>query len=213
MLEPLSLERHSFLEQATARYQANLDSAREFFQGRGTLFATATALRLGVVADPMPGHEQYEGCLAIPYLLHDGRVAQIRYRCLGMHDCKEQQHPKYRTEAGDDARLYNTPVLFRAGSEIHVTEGELDTVTLTQCGFHAVGMPGAMNTKAHHLRLLAGFSRIFVWGDGDDAGREFAARVRKTHRRATAVHLPQGEDVTSMYVKAGQDGLRALVEG
>lgn len=209
-MEPLSAERLSFLEQATARYEKSVDLAKEFSQARGLLHATARLHRLGVVADPMVGHEQYQGRLCLPYLLHDGSVVQLRYRCLGLHDCKVEGHPKYLTEPGDDVRLYNTPALFTAGDEIHVTEGELDAVTLSQCGQSAVGMPGTQTVQAHHLRLLAGFSRIYVWGDGDDAGREFAARVRKTHRRATAVRLPQGEDVTSMFVKGGAVALHDL---
>lgn len=210
-MEPLSAERLSFLERATSQYQENLDLAEGFCRARGLLRGTGTAFRLGVVAEPMSGHEAYEGRLAIPYLLHDGRVVQLRFRCLGMHDCKEEGHPKYLTEPGDDARLYNTPALFDAADEIHVTEGELDAVTLSQCGQFAVGLPGAQHTAPRHMRLLNGFSRIFAWGDGDEAGREFAAKIRKTHRRATVVPVPRGEDVTSLYVKGGAEALQSLL--
>lgn len=210
-MEPLSSDRVSFLVTAARSYATNLDSAKEFLQARGLLRGTAERFQLGVVAEPMAGHEMYVGRLAIPYSLYDGSVVSIRYRCLGIHDCKAEGHPKYLTETGDDARLYNTPALFTAGEEIHVTEGELDSVTLSQTGQSAVGFPGVSSVKPHHLRLLNGFSRIYVWGDGDDAGREFVARIRRTHRRAVGARLPEGEDVTSLFVKEGADGLRRAI--
>lgn len=159
----------------------------------------------------MSGHEWYRNRVVIPYSLYDGTVVSLRFRCGSDHDCKEAGHPKYLTEGGDITHLYNSPALFEPGDEIHLCEGEFDAMILSQCGRLAVASPGSQVTPAHHLRLLAGFSRIYVWGDGDDAGREFAARVRKTHRRATAVRLPQGEDVTSVYVKQGVEGLLDLI--
>lgn len=210
-MEPLSSDRLSFLQTAATTYASNLDSAKDFLQARGLLRGTAEQFRLGVVTDPMLGHEVYTGRLSMPYSLYDGSVVSIRYRCLGLHDCKEAGHPKYLTEPGDDARLYNTPALFDAAEEIHVTEGELDAVTLSQCGQWAVGFPGVQSVKPHHLRLLNGFSRIYLWGDGDEAGKAFVLNLRRTHRRAVAARLPAGEDVTSLFVKEGAAGLRAAI--
>lgn len=210
-MEPLSSDRASFLAMAAETYAANLDLAKEYLRARGLLRGIAERFLLGVVTDPMPGHEMYQGRLTLPYVLNDGTVVSIRYRCKEIHDCKELGHPKYLTEPGDDARLYNTPALFAAGQSIHVTEGELDAVTLEHTGWPAVGFPGVQSVKPHHLRLLAGFSQIYVWGDGDEAGQDFVTRIRRTHRRAVGARLPAGEDVTSLYVKDGADALRRAI--
>jgi len=59
--------------------------------------------------------------------------------------------------------------------------------------------------------MLAGFSRIYVWGDPDDAGAAFMQRVCKALRQAKAVNLRDG-DVTETYLAGGADALLALIE-
>jgi hypothetical protein len=203
-----------FLKEATARYEKNLDSVADLLRSKGSLHATAVQFRLGAVADPMPGHERFLGMLAIPYILYDDTVVSLRFRCPIAdpdHSCKEAGHPKYLSEADDESRLYNTGALFRAQDVIHVSEGEGDCRTLEQAGWPAVGFPGVQSVKRHHLRLLNGFTRIYVWGDGDDAGAEFSRRIRKSHRSATIARVPTSMDVTTLFVKEGFEGLKRAI--
>ena len=58
--------------------------------------------------------------------------------------------------------------------------------------------------------MLAGFSRVWVWGDPDDAGAEFTARVCRALRSAKGVRLRHG-DVTDTYLAGGTDALLALI--
>ncbi|MFI7315501.1 toprim domain-containing protein [Streptomyces venezuelae] len=151
------------------------------------------------------------GRLAIPYLAHDGHPLTIRFRCLEDHDHRAYRHGKYNTLKDDPPRLYGVDAIHAAGDEIHVTEGELDAITLRRLGLHAVGVPGAALWQPRHRRMLAGFSRVWVWGDPDEAGAELVTRVCRSLRSARGVRLRDG-DVTETYKAGGADALLSLID-
>lgn len=158
----------------------------------------------------MPGHGSREGWLSIPYLRHDDEVLSVRFRCLEDHDHGSYQHGKYMSVKGDRARVYNVKAIHEAEDEIHVSEGEFDALILNQVGMPAVAIPGADGWQGHHRRMLAGFQRVYVWGDPDDAGAEFIAAVCRSLRNARPVQLTAG-DVTETYLHVGgAQALRAL---
>jgi DNA primase len=200
-MEPLSASFKSALEEATSRYQANLDSAQEYLTGRGISPDTAMAFRLGVVSAPITGHEQYAGRLAIPYLGLDASVYGLRFRAMN------GEEPKYTQLAGIPTRMFNVRAIHRPGDTLHVTEGELDALILEQAGFSAVGVPGATNWKRHHSRLVAGFTKVFIWGDGDKAGAQFARTVNESMNNGVVVNLAPGMDVNDLYLSEGVEGL------
>lgn len=199
------------LEHATARYELAISDAEGFLQRRGISAGAAGTFRLGVVRDPLPEHEQYEGMLCIPYVIAEGQVVQLRFRCLADHKCSELGHGKYQTVSGDRGRLFNVPALLGSAKDLHVCEGELDCVTLTQIGLNAIAVPGVKLWKPHHRVMCSGFERVFVWGDGDQAGQEFSHTIRNDLRGAMPVKLPYGEDVNSLFVQHGPDVLRGLL--
>ncbi|WP_280837795.1 toprim domain-containing protein [Micromonospora sp. A200] len=214
-MRPLSASQRETLEEATRAYQDQLTvAAVQHLQGRGLGKAEADTFRLGVVVDPYPGHSKYRGMVAIPYLDRDGRPLSIRFRCLEEHNHRDFFHGKYNTVKDEPARCYNIGAIHRAGDEIHVTEGEFDAIVLNKIGLPAVAFPGANNFKPRHRRMLAGFSRIWVWGDPDDAGAEFTNRICRSLRQAKGVRLTEG-DVTETYMAAGQnaDVLLAALNG
>lgn len=182
-----------------------------YLRGRGLDQEDARTFRLGVVADAEPGHGRFTGMLAIPYLLHDGTPLALRFRCMEEHDHRAHFHGKYNSMTGVPTRVFNTGAVFKADDEIHVTEGEFDAIVLNRIGLNAVAIPGAKAWKGHHRRMLAGFSRVYVWGDPDDAGAEFAAKVTSQMRTAHAVRLEAG-DVTDTYLAGGREALLALIE-
>ncbi len=134
----------------------------------------ARLARLGVVAEPEVGHEQYQGRLAIPYVTKTG-VVDIRFRSLN-----PAVEPKYMGLTGAETKMYNVTDVERAGDFIGVCEGELDTLTMSACvGIPCVGVPGANSWKKHYTRLLADFERVFVFADGDQPGKEFASSLAR----------------------------------
>jgi len=157
----------------------------------------ARLARLGVVAEPEPGHEQYTGRLSIPYITKTG-VVDLRFRSLN-----PAVEPKYMGMVGSDTRMYNVLDIERAGDWIGICEGELDTLTMSRLiGVPCVGVPGANSWKKHYTRLLADFERVFVFADGDAPGREFANSLAR-ELPVTTVSFGDGEDVNSAYTKYG----------
>lgn len=149
--------------------------------------------------------------LAIPYLGRDGQPLTIRFRCLEEHDHRALKHGKYNTVTDDIPRMYGIDSVHQAGGTIDVAEGELDRIILRKIGLHAVAIPGASLWQGRHRRMLAGFNTIRVWGDPDDAGAQFTARICRSLRNAKGVRLLDG-DVTDTYMQGGAKALFDLIK-
>jgi len=203
----LTSAQRSLLEALTERYHANLDLAEDYLAGRGITEDAAGTARLGVVDEPLEFDADANGnYLSIPYLTRAG-VVSLRYRCIRDHNCNDYHgHSKYRTRAGDRARIYGVDYLVSAGPAICVTEGELDALILNQLGYPAVALPGAQTWKAHYYRLFEDFHRIVVFADGDNAGNSFAETWLHYFPRSTEVaRMEAKEDVNSMFLLYGED--------
>jgi len=201
------------LEEAVQSFQDQLTvDAAKYLRERGIGQAEALIHRLGVVTNPLPGYGKFRGMLAIPYLDKDGHPLTIRFRCLEDHDHRAAFHGKYNSIKDDPSRVYNIKAIFDAKDEIHITEGEFDTMILTKIGLPAVAIPGAHGWQYHHRRMLAGFSRVYVWADGDDAGAEFGSKVMASMRTARVVRVDSGMDVTEMYLRDGADALLSRIK-
>lgn len=156
--------------------------------------------------DPMLGHEQYQSRLSIPYITRSG-VVDLRFRSI------DSSEPKYLGLSGANTHIYNTKGYFRAGNSIALCEGEIDTITLDYgCNIPAIGVPGVNNWKKHYTRLLADFERVFLFSDGDQAGTDFAKNLSRELSNLIVVHLPEGQDVNSMYVEKGQSYFQEKIE-
>ena len=198
----LSRSQKILLEKATSHYEQHLPLAEEYLLHRGISLEIAERIRLGVVADPLPGQEQFINRLAIPYITPTG-VVDVRFRSMG------PEEPKYMGMAGTSTRLYNVNALHTAGNFIAVCEGEIDAITLSySCGIPAVGVPGANAWKRHYGRLLADFETIYVFADGDQPGTDFAKSLSKEFNSVIIMQMPDGEDVNSCYVRYGSQYIR-----
>ena len=210
-LQPLSDSQLEILETATASYQASINAgAARYLLDRGIDRELAATARLGVVADPEPGHGHVRGFLSIPYLDPQGRPVSMRFRCMENHEHRDFHHGKYMSLAGEPSRLYGVESIVEADDEIHVTEGELDRLILRSLGLPTVGVPGIDAWMPHHRRMLAGFSRVWVWGDPDDAGAKFVSHLTRVIRSARGVKLRVG-DVTDTYLQGGERAILELI--
>lgn len=200
-----SVLQRQLLGQATDKYAEQLSVAEDYLARRGITEAAARSARLGVVVDPEPGHEQFIGRLSIPYITKTG-IVDIRFRSLN-----PAVEPKYMGMLGAETKMYNVLDIEKAHDYIGICEGELDTLTMSACiGIPCVGVPGAQSWKKHYTRLLADFSRVFVFADGDQPGREFASSLAR-ELPVTIIGCPDGEDVNSLYVKQGGEYFRDKV--
>lgn len=160
--------------------------------------------RLGVVDEPLPGHENYKGRLVIPYLTKTG-VVDVRFRAMGESDVK------YLGLPGAKTHLYNVLSTFNAQDSIAVCEGEIDTITLNKCGIPSVGVPGVNNWKKHYTRILQDFETVYVFADGDQPGADFAKNLARELSTVTVIQMPDGEDVNSVYCKGGPNAIRQRI--
>lgn len=207
----LSNEQRRSLEEATMRYLGNVHVAEAYLMSRGITLEVAAGYALGVVVDPLPGHDLFEGRLSIPYLTNAGPV-NMKFRCIKHHDCKASGCPKYIAWPGLDTNLYGVQSYARAEDFMCVTEGELDALTLNMLGIPSIGIPGASNWKPHWNKVLDDFAIVYVFSDGDAAGKEFAKRL-VAEVNAVNIKMPEGEDVNSMYLKEGAQYLRNRIKG
>lgn len=114
---------------------------------------------------------------------------------------------------GIGTRLFNTRAIAQASDIICITEGEFDAMILEQCGYPAVAVTGANSWKGkrHYPKMFTGFSRIFAFGDGDDAGKKFNKEIFDSMLNVTMVRLPEGKDVNDVYLEGGADAVTALM--
>lgn len=201
-----STSRRESLTKAAKFYHSALQEAEEYLAERGITLEQATKARLGVVLEPLTGHEQYLNRLAIPYLTRSG-VVDIRFRSMDLSE------PKYMGLTGATTHLYNVGAFFRAAGQMCICEGEIDTITLDMaCDIPAVGVPGVNNWKPHYSRLLQDFDKVFLFADGDSAGSDFGKFLAKELGNITVVNMPDGEDVNSMYRQHGAEYFKHKIE-
>jgi DNA primase len=187
------------LLQATQRYAGTIELATEYLSSRHLSVEEANIFHLGVVADPLPGHEPYKGRLAIPYITPSG-VVDIRFRAMHNED------PKYMGLVGAKTTMFNTKACFVADKYICVTEGEFDCIMMGVKTQHpTIGIPGANNWKPHYAKILDDFEIVIVLADGDAAGLEFGKKISRELGNVNIISMPEGEDVNSMMVKRGSD--------
>ena len=195
----LSSSQKNFLLQATQRYAAKIELAEQYLLSRQLSVEEARVFHLGVVEDPLPGHEAYTGRLAIPYITPSG-VVDIRFR--GIHN----EDPKYMGLVGAKTTMFNTQACFVADKYICVTEGEFDCIMMTVKTMHpTIGIPGANNWKPHYAKILDDFDTVIVLADGDAAGLEFGKKISRELGNVNIVSMPEGEDVNSVMIKRGSD--------
>ncbi len=202
-MRPTTASQREVLTAAAWRYREALTpDVLEYLEARGLNRQAVDTSLLGVVSNPEPGHPQWGTWLSIPYQRHDGQVVGMRFRCL-TSGCEHEHHGKYMSVKGAPVRTYGISCIHDAEDVIHVCEGELDSLVLRQAGMMAIAIPGVDAWMPRHKHMLAGFSKVYVWADPDEAGLDLVNRVTRSLRQATPIRLTHG-DVTETYL-AGVD--------
>ncbi len=208
-MQKLSESQRKYLWDATSQYRESLPGSlgEEYLASRG--IPAKTAFGLGFVAEPLPGHEMYRGCLAIPYMRwsqwRGWNVASIRFRRL------DGGKPKYMTAPGDKPRLFNTHALTKYSKDMSIAEGELDAVTAELAGVPTVGVPGAQMWRPYFRELFMGYRNVNILADGDEAGLDFARQVARTLPNARIIPMPDGSDVNDLVMREGKEALLSRI--
>ncbi len=202
----LSNSQKEFLQRSVRVYAQDVGLAEEYLKGRGLTLEDVAPFWIGVVNNPLPGHEQFKGRLSIPYITPTG-VVDLRFRSLS------DEEPKYLGLPGATTTMFNVNALFYAKKYICVCEGELDTVIMsTKTTHHTIGVPGASSWKPHYTRILDDFETVIVMADGDSAGQGFAQKIIRELSNVRIVQMPEGEDVNSMYQKNGVEFINERIK-
>lgn len=200
-----------FLGSAVEQYYSDLagsNVAQDYLKSRGITGASAQYFRLGYVGNPLPGHEQYSGKLAIPYLTRSG-VVSLRFRRIDDGD-----GPKYLGLPGDTLRAFNVNALHKPGQRVCITEGEIDCITAHQAGLATVGLPGVASLREYTHRLFAGYQVVFILADNDDKGQgnQFAEKIAALVQNSRIILMPEGHDVNSFVMENGPEALLDRLE-
>jgi len=186
---------------ATQQYAGHINQAEQYLLTRQLSVDEAKLFHLGVVVDPLPGHEAFAGRIAIPYITPSG-VVDIRFRAIN------NEEPKYMGMIGAKTTMFNTQACFVATKYICVTEGEFDSIMMSVKTVHpTIGIPGANNWKPHYGRILDDFDMVIVLTDGDNAGAEFGKKIVRELPNANIIPMPDGEDANSVIIKLGKEWL------
>ncbi|WP_168059822.1 toprim domain-containing protein [Candidatus Manganitrophus noduliformans] len=142
------------------------------------------------------------GFLLFPYRL-DGRVHLLKGRCvLTKEEAKERRVRRFVTTERAGI-FYNQEALKGAGT-IFLCEGEVDTLTLLQVGYPAVGIPGTGSFNQRWFDLLAG-KRVVLSLDSDRAGKEASVYLSEEFEKRGIAHLKldlaHGKDVNDCYLE------------
>ncbi|WP_241838888.1 MULTISPECIES: toprim domain-containing protein [unclassified Streptomyces] len=202
--------------------------AEEYLVARG-LGEGAKKWLPGFVGDSVTvGHEQYRDHLVIPYLRPAGTkfIATVRFRCLSdrcvkdsdgqYHFLKGQKedhgsHSKYQTLPADTPRLYNTAALIVSSPYVAISEGEFSAWAVELDGIPSVALQGVSAWKDHFDRAFAGYEKVFLLGDGDEAGKSMNKKLAERLPNGVPVQFPDGEDPDSLRRQYGDGSIRQLL--
>ena len=211
-MQPLSQSMRTSLEQMVAAAERNAGHL-EYLQGRGIDRESIADFRLGFVDDR---DSEYNGFVTIPYLMPDGHPVAVKFRNLD-----PDGKPKYLNIGGSGSRLFNPRAFHQDVDCIHVTEGEFDSIILSQCGFTSVAVPGATqwrdsedDKRASRWRtLLKDYDTVYVWADNDTAGKGLYEAISDSLTNAVRVKFPvEFKDVNEYYLACGSDAILECVK-
>lgn len=195
------------MESALANYQEQLkddDDAQAYLsQTRGLSAAKQAYFRLGVVNEPVAGHEFYRGRIVIPYLTRAG-VVGMKFR-----DQTGQANAKYLNLPRQAARIFNPEAFFSDKPYIAISEGEIDAMTAHSRVLPTVGMPGVSSWQEWFMRPFDGYECIYVLSDNNDKGQgtAFAEEIAERLDNVRITPMPDGHDVNSFVKDHGHEAL------
>ena len=188
-------EKKTFKRPAKPQCQAAKAGAALWLQSRGLTVETIAAFR---IAEQTRGDKTYA---VFPYL-RDGELVNLKYRNIA-------EKRDMRQEGGAEPCLFGWHLIDPKARTVAITEGEIDAMTLHQCGIPALSVnAGAGNHQwlENDWERLERFDEILVFFDNDTAGEDGAKEVirRLGMERCKRVTLPTKD--ANDYLMQGAEG-------
>lgn len=159
-------ERPTYKRPQRPQCKAPESAVKQWLLGRGLTDKTIADFKIGEqVRD--------DKTIAVFPYLRDGELVNAKYR-----DVADKRG--MRQEAGAEPCLFGWHLIDPKVRAVAITEGEIDCMTLHQCGIPALSVnAGAGNHQwiENDWERLERFSEIFVCFDDDEAGQKGAAEV------------------------------------
>ena len=174
-------EKKTFKRPAKPQCQAAKAGAMEWLKGRGLTPETISAFR---IAEQVRNGKTYA---VFPYL-RDGELVNVKYRNIA-------EKKDMRQEGGAEPCLFGWHLIDPKARTVAITEGEIDAMTLHQCGIPALSVnAGAGNHQwmDNDWERLDRLSEILIFFDSDEAGKAGAQEIvrRLGLERCKLVNLP-----------------------
>lgn len=206
------------LQEASDIYANQMDqSLLDYLEGRGIGHSVAVGASLGLVVEPLPGHESYRGCLSIPYITKSGVVA-LKFRRL-----RDGNGPKYLALPNQRPRMYNVNDLHLFSRYVVITEGELSALVSSKVvGIPSVGVAGTNMWYPHMARLFEDYEKVFIVTDNDGTtdedgepskGQGLARKIQKDIKGAVNIMPPTGLDLDEWVLADGVEAVRKGILG
>lgn len=188
-------EKKTFKRPAKPQCQAAKAGAMEWLTSRGLTPETIAAFK---IAEQVRNGKTYA---VFPYL-RDGELVNVKYRNIA-------EKKDMRQEGGAEPCLFGWHLIDPKARTVAITEGEIDAMTLHQCGIPALSVnAGAGNHQwlENDWERLERFDEILVFFDNDTAGEEGAKEVirRLGMERCKRVTLPTKD--ANDYLLQGAEG-------
>lgn len=199
------------LERWLPAHQALLGSAEaaEEFLTRGIRRETLIRFRIGLVADGQritPHDDEFREVRDKPWVgfayFTGDRVRLVKWRPVAMSDKKQKKFVRL-AKMQDVLYTDGEPDMFE---DVILVSGEIDALTLSQCGYRAASLPSGDRTKitGEMKDWLLGFRKVYLAIDNDTSGMLCLRRLLAIlpHDRTALITIPaEWKDANGLYVK------------
>ncbi len=176
---------------------------REYLHARGLTDETIKRFRFGSI----------DGGIAIPFYRH-GKLTGVKIRKIDPN-----AKPKYYSIEGSDFGLYNMSE--PNGKTLIITEGEIDCVSVCQCGYHnTVAVGKGVKSINQAIRdyddYLNAYKNIIVLRDNDLPGAEILPPLKEAYKSKIktpdmALYMDCG-DINEVLQKHGEEQVKKIIE-
>ena len=190
------------------RYHRQM-SDRGYWYRQGLNDETIDKYQLGYseICPTYPGSASW----TIP-IKYQNRLYNIRHRLVSPNGCG-----KYRPEmAGLPNALFDADVLANPDWQVIIVEGEVKAMMLTQCGFCAVGVPGASSFKSKWLKLFPAGVTVYIAFDpgAEEQAIKTGALFGAAGFDTRVCHLPaKPDDMLVLYGASVRDMAKYFEQG
>ena len=191
----------------------------EFMKKRGISEEVLRREQIKVAEKWFPQTNDAHKCIAFPFFKGNKRVA-TKYR---------DHNKNMSQDAGGEKCFYRFDEMSK-GNRIYITEGEIDALTLVECGYSdgVVSVPdGAPNPSANNLdnkfsyfteeamNIFDDAEEIYLVVDNDANGRFLEQELKRRIGidKCLLVDYPQGcKDINDVLLKLGHEGVVEVIE-